>query len=204
MIWTHESPGFCHLYPPCIETDLSLPAPSPSGPLSRTYSASHSLFLVLSSYMLLPLCHCLSLCVCVRVRVSLSSWLPSCRFIINSSNFLMFLLFLAFAWPPCPYLFSHPLAPLHLHSFKIEELLLLFALLPLVSMSLKNRWLRNASGETGERLFGSHSFWTTRLCWKTFYRTLCNEWAAIYLWSDTLWVTLLFVQAFHIVGVILT
>lgn len=37
----------------------------------------------------------------------------------------MFLLFLAFAWPPCPYLFSHPLAPLHLHSFKIEELLLL-------------------------------------------------------------------------------
>lgn len=75
----------------------------------------------------LPLCLSLFGCVCVRMRMCVSflhirtlfHFLAAClqRFIINSSNFLMFLLFLAFTWPQCPYLFSLPLAPLHLHHF---------------------------------------------------------------------------------------
>lgn len=78
--------------------------------LHTVYSwVSHSVCFSTSSAVFFSLClsHTWTLC--------LSPWLPSCRFIINSSHFLKSLLFLAFTWPPSSYPFTHPLALLRLH-----------------------------------------------------------------------------------------
>lgn len=85
---------------------------SPSQP-PFTHSTSHCLFLGLSLRMLLHLFSCVFLFVPFSHMDS--PWLPSCRFIINSSHFLKSLLFLAFTWPPSSYPFTHPLALLRLH-----------------------------------------------------------------------------------------
>lgn len=82
---------------------------------------SHSVCLSPSSTVFI------SFWLCVRSRMCVSflhiptlfHFLAAClqRFIINSSNFLMFLLLPAFTWPRCPYIFHLSLAPLHLHHF---------------------------------------------------------------------------------------
>lgn len=105
--------------------------------LSLSHTLLHTFYflpLSLSFWILsppLPLCFS-SLCVflshthSLSLSLPLSSWPPSCSFIINSSRSLQSLLFLGFTWPRHPCCSSHPPAPLRLRRSRTQELLSTF------------------------------------------------------------------------------
>lgn len=80
--------------------------------LSLSHTLLHTFYFLPLSLVLDPFSASSSLCVflshALSLSLPLSSWPPSCSFIINSSRFLQSLLFLGFTWPRRPYRSRHP------------------------------------------------------------------------------------------------
>lgn len=126
----HKRPTSCH---PWWWLVAKLPPGSEPISASVTLCFTLSIFCLSLSFWILspplPLCFS-SLCVFLShthsLPLPLSSWPPSCSFIINSSRSLQSLLFLGFTWPRRPCRSNHPPAPLRLRRSRTQELLSTF------------------------------------------------------------------------------